>query len=195
MGSFSRQEINKILFLFFLKNRIWNVKCHFTGNIRTKSLFFFHSQQWLMIGMPFNFQLRMIDYWLLEVLENTLCLKMQYTTEKEFNSFWQNHFNSCKKEIYFQWICGSVCASRNLISLCFLDEEAVDIIERVVKTDQTVLTYRLIWIFTKHTEFVEITMFQTIQFAQLQKVNIHILGYNHFFFLISYQTYYTVLHQ
>ena len=37
-----------------------------------------------MIGMPFNFQLRMIDYWLLKVLENTV---LQYTTEKEFNSF------------------------------------------------------------------------------------------------------------
>ena len=66
----------------------------------------------------------------------------------------------------FQWICGSVCTSRNLISLCFLDEEAVDLLERVVKTDQTVQTYRLIWIFTKHTEFVEITVFQKIQFAQ-----------------------------
>ena len=54
-----------------------------------------------MIGMPFNFQLRMIDYWFLKVLENTVCLKMQYTTEKEFNSFWQNHFNSCKKEWTF----------------------------------------------------------------------------------------------
>ena len=64
----------------------------------------------------------------------------------------------------------------------FLDEEAVDLLERVVKTDQTVQTYRLIWIFTKHTEFVEITVFQKIQFAQLQKVNIHILGYNHFFY-------------
>ena len=83
--------------------------------------------------------------------------------------------------MYFQWICESVCTSRNLISLCFLDEEAVDLLERVVKTDQTVQTYRLIWIFTKHTEFVEITVFQKIQFAQLQKVNIHILGYNHFF--------------
>ena len=54
-----------------------------------------------MIGMPFNFQLRMIDYWHLKVLENTLCLKMQYTTEKEFNSFLQKHFNSCKKEWTF----------------------------------------------------------------------------------------------
>ena len=140
-----------------------------------------------MIGMPFNFQLRMIDYWFLKVLENTVCLKMQYTTEKEFNSFWQNHFNSCKKRMDFQWICGSVCTSRNLISLCFLDEEAVDLLERVVKTDQTVQTYRLIWIFTKQTEFVEITVFQKIQFAQLQKVNIHILGYNHFFFILFFK--------
>ena len=27
--------------------------------------------------------------WLLKVLENMLCDKMQYTTEKEFHSFWQ----------------------------------------------------------------------------------------------------------
>ena len=40
--------------------------------------------------------------------------------------------------------------------------------------------------FTKHTEFVEITVFQKIQFAQLQKVNIHILGYNHFFFFFFF---------
>ena len=40
----------------------------------------------------------------------------------------------------------------------------------------------LIWIFTKHTDlFVEITVFQKIQFVWLQKINIYIFEYNYFF--------------
>ena len=41
---------------------------------------------------------------------------------------------------------------RSLINLCYLDEEAVYMTERVVETDQTVMMHRLIWIFIKHTD-------------------------------------------
>ena len=106
---------------------------------------------------------------------------MQYITEKESNSLFgkytlisaKYHVRSVKN-----W-------SRSLICLCCLDEEAVYLIERVVKTDQTIQMRRLIWIFANHTVlFVDITVFQKIQFVQLQKINIHIFGYN-FFMLFS----------
>ena len=78
--------------------------------------------------------------------------KKKKKKKKKILQFWQVHINFCKIACTLSeeldqpahpaaW---SVCA--------IFDKEAVYLIERVVKTDQTVQMRRLIWIFIKHTD-------------------------------------------
>ena len=73
---------------------------------------------------------------------------MQYTTEKEFQfltgSKETNHINFCKITYTLNEDSDQPGHLRSLISMCYLDEEAVYLIECVVKTDQTVQMCKLI---------------------------------------------------
>ena len=66
---------------------------------------------------------------------------MQYTTERisQFLTGTKetNHINFCKITCSLSEDSDQPAHLRSLISLCYLDEEAVYLIECVVKTDQT----------------------------------------------------------
>ena len=135
---------------------IWNGKSYFPGKIRKK--IFLYSSFFPSSSMRKNNALLLLvnNDWLLKVLENMFCHKNVINNGKRISRFLTgtketNHINFCKitcslSEDSYQ------AAHRSLISLCYLDEEAVNLKECVAKTDKTVQMCKLIWIFTKHTD-------------------------------------------